>query len=436
MANGGDDGHGSRRRPCSLRCSWPAVAGRPPTRSPSRHRPVGRRRGATSCPPPRAPPAPCRRPRPRPCWRRSPPPPAGRHRSPPSLRAAVSPRSRACRTRSASPLEAATTRPTSTTPPGPGCPTRGTAPPGLIPRCTSRLRRRAHRPPRSCRPSAARAGPLCVIVDGTDHVSSGNGTDWSAPSVPDPGGPTAPADPADPGAGHPGSRHAVVSCPVPTFCAAVDNTGHVGRDGRRTLGVAPSRCRPVPRPLRSMWLGRSGSRARAPRPAWPSSGPTSSGGTAPPGPSSRRGPPRPAEPAGAAVSCPEVTSCWLVSGQAAVEWSSGRWSSPQTIDPGGNLDAVSCPTATFCVAADRSGSVAIWNGTAWSSPRHVLPASDRVHGRPHLAFLPRCRSSAWCSTATATTRPSPAAAPIGRAGPPDQTRPATTVINGSRPVPH
>ena len=266
-------------------------------------------------------------------------------------------------------------------------------------------------------------GPLCVIVDGTDHVSSGNGTDWSAPSVPDPGGPTAPADPADPGAGHPGSRHAVVSCPVPTFCAAVDNTGHaaVMVDGHwgslqvmptgpstTSLYVAgpvglscpgPSACLAVVGPDVFGWDGTSW--------AEQSSWTTPAGGAG-----------------GAAVSCPEVTSCWLVSGQAAVEWSSGRWSSPQTIDPGGNLDAVSCPTATFCVAADGSGSVTIWDGTAWSSPRHVLPASTEYTGDPTSLS---CPDAQFCmvldgdgdyTTFTGT-------APIGRAVPPTTTRPTT-----------
>ncbi|HXW38178.1 MAG TPA: hypothetical protein VEJ44_00675, partial [Acidimicrobiales bacterium] len=50
-------------------------------------------------------------------------------------------------------------------------------------------------------------GPTCVIVDGTDHVSTGDGTDWSAPVALAQGAAVAP-DPADPGPGHPGSRHA------------------------------------------------------------------------------------------------------------------------------------------------------------------------------------------------------------------------------------
>ncbi len=75
-------------------------------------------------------------------------------------------------------------------------------------------------------------GPLCLIVDGTDHVSSGDGTDWSTPISLSPG-PGLATNPADPGPGHPGSRHAAVSCPTPSFCAVVDNTGHAAvlRDG-------------------------------------------------------------------------------------------------------------------------------------------------------------------------------------------------------------
>jgi hypothetical protein len=234
------------------------------------------------------------------------------------------------------------------------------------------------------------AGPLCVIVDGTDHVSSGNGTDWSAPSALSPGpGPTPPANPADPGAGHPGSRHAAVSCPAPTFCAAVDNTGHAAVlvDGHWTslqgLPAGPSAtapyvagpvglscpttsaCLAVVGPNVFGWDGTSWAK----QPSWTT--PSAGGAT------------------GAGVSCPEATLCWLVSGKEAVEWSAaGQWLSPQTIDPAGDLDAVSCPTVTFCVAADTSGSVATWNGTAWSLPRHVLPAPTEYTGDPSSVSCP------------------------------------------------
>ncbi len=232
-------------------------------------------------------------------------------------------------------------------------------------------------------------GPLCVIVDGTDHVSSGNGTDWSAPFALSPGPGPPPANPGDPGAGHPGSRHAAVSCPAPTFCAAVDNTGHAvvlagghwsslqalttGPSATSLYVAGPvglscpavSACLAVVGPNVFGWDGTSWAK----QPSWTTAAASGAGG--------------------AAVSCPEVTLCWLVSGQVAVEWSSaGRWLPPQTIDPGGGLDAVSCPTVAFCVAADVSGSVVTWNGTAWSSPRRVLPASTEYTGDPTSVSCP------------------------------------------------
>jgi hypothetical protein len=256
-------------------------------------------------------------------------------------------------------------------------------------------------------------GPLCVIADGTDHVSSGNGTDWSTPAALAPGGAPS-SNPADPGAGHPGSRHAAVSCPAPSFCAALDNTGQVavlrsghwsslqslatGSTGTSLYVAGPvglscpgtSACLAVVGPDVFGWNGTSW----AEQPSW-----------APPGSGS----------AGAALSCPEVTLCWLVSGRAAVEWSAGHWSPEQTIDPASGLDAVSCPTASFCVAVDTSGAVATWNGSGWSPPQHVVPAATEYTGDPTSVS---CPGAAFCMVLNGdgdyTTFT--AAAPTGRPG--------------------
>jgi hypothetical protein len=227
-------------------------------------------------------------------------------------------------------------------------------------------------------------GPLCVIVDGTDHVSSGDGTNWSPPSPLPPGGPSS-ANPADPGPGHPGSRHAAVTCPSPSFCAAVDNDGHTAVLQNGHWSVPPafgagsalyaggpvgiscpstSMCAAVVGPSVLGWDGT----------AWAEQAPwtTAAGAGA----------------TGADIACPDVSHCWAVSGQVAATWVGGTWSPAQTVDPAGGLAAIACPTATFCVAADVTGSVISWDGTAWSPPRRVLPQPTEYTGDPTSVSCP------------------------------------------------
>jgi len=48
----------------------------------------------------------------------------------------------------------------------------------------------------------------------------------------------------------------------------------------------------------------------------------------------------------------------------------------------GNFRAVSCPTASFCMAVDESGNNALtWNGTSWSRPVTIDPGGFRVELR-------------------------------------------------------
>ena len=58
----------------------------------------------------------------------------------------------------------------------------------------------------------------------------------------------------------------------------------------------------------------------------------------------------------------------------------GPWSPVEPIDPHGGLDAISCPTTSFCMAADAGGSVTTWTGGSWSAPRAVLPEATDYPG--------------------------------------------------------
>jgi hypothetical protein len=56
-----------------------------------------------------------------------------------------------------------------------------------------------------------------------------------------------------------------------------------------------------------------------------------------------------------------------------------NWTKGTTIvNPGGGVNAVSCPTSTFCVAVDRTGAVSSFNGTKWSPPQTVDKSNDLV----------------------------------------------------------
>ncbi len=120
---------------------------------------------------------------------------------------------------------------------------------------------------------ACTSGPTCMIVDGSDHASIGDGTNWSTVVQLSPGPPLA-ANPADPGSASPDSREASVACTSPKFCAVVDNTGHasVHRDGSwlptQSVGT-PTGTGGRARPPRSTRPGRWGSPARPARCAWP-----------------------------------------------------------------------------------------------------------------------------------------------------------------------
>lgn len=79
-----------------------------------------------------------------------------------------------------------------------------------------------------------------------------------------------------------------------------------------------------------------------------------------------------------------VASCWaagscgaLGSDGDAYVLTSGNWAyHPTGLRPGGFTTAVSCPTATFCAAADQTGSVAIYNGSGWKVQTPPITPAD------------------------------------------------------------
>jgi hypothetical protein len=278
---------------------------------------------------------------------------------------------------------------------------------------------------------ACTSGPFCVVADGSGAVSNGDGTNWITP-VGLPSAPTLPANPADPGPGHAGSRTTAVSCPSPSFCAIVENTGTVytwrhgawltpqafgapdGPGGSTTALYAPGRvglscptataCTAVVGTAVLDWDGTQWSEESAP---WSIA----------------------ADPRGVAVACPTATLCAIVSGPVmAFRNGTATWSAPRAIDPGGQLDGISCPTTSFCMAVDAGGSAVSFDGSTWAPPVKVLPPATEYTG---IGTSVACTSDQFCMVLngdgdyTAFNPPMP-----GSESPTATTSPTTTTVPG------
>ena len=149
------------------------------------------------------------------------------------------------------------------------------------------------------------SGTVQIIVDVSAWNAPGTGTiSWGAPRQ------------IDAVQGHPNS----ISCPTPTFSAAVDSGGDV--------------------------VTYNGSTWSPPAPIDPDGGGINS------------------------VSCPTTSFCAGVDASGdAVIYDGTTWSAPARIERNGDgLGAVSCATISFCIATSDHGDVITYDGTGWSSP--------------------------------------------------------------------
>ena len=233
------------------------------------------------------------------------------------------------------------------------------------------------------------SGPLCMIVDASGHVSTGDGTNWSSP-LPLARRTAAPGRPGRPRARAPR---------IPDGRGVVPLTGPVRRGGQH---------RPHLHPAQRHLAGPAVVR----RPPWGSGPPPPPGalpgrpgrcllphhdlvhrgggharcwtGTARPGrPRPPRGP-RPWPPVRrfpVSIACPTVTLCAIVNGDAIVVRDAGKPVDPPP-DPRPRSAArrhlLSDPS--FCVAADDTGAVMVWNGSTWTGPQQVIPAATEYPG--------------------------------------------------------
>lgn len=74
------------------------------------------------------------------------------------------------------------------------------------------------------------------------------------------------------------------------------------------------------------------------------------------------------------VSCPSSSFCMAIDGGGhAVQFNGSGWSQPSSVDDGGPVepDSVSCPTSAFCATVYGDGVALTYNGSSWSQPHQI-----------------------------------------------------------------
>ena len=75
----------------------------------------------------------------------------------------------------------------------------------------------------------------------------------------------------------------------------------------------------------------------------------------------------------AAISLGATIETAVLIGEPSLASATPEWSTVQVIDQANaaTVAAISCPTASFCMAVDEEGNAMTWNGASWSSPSLV-----------------------------------------------------------------
>ena len=81
-----------------------------------------------------------------------------------------------------------------------------------------------------------------------------------------------------------------------------------------------------------------------------------------------------------AVDCPTTSFC--VAGDyfgGVVTFDGSNWSEPVSVDRrGSGITSISCADASFCVAVDWTGAALVFDGSTWSPPTQVLPPGETL----------------------------------------------------------
>jgi hypothetical protein len=97
----------------------------------------------------------------------------------------------------------------------------------------------------------------------------------------------------------------------------------------------------------------------------------------------------------AAISCPAATFCMAAdTGGSVYRYSSGSWSGPRQLTTG-TLTAVSCATVSFCAATGPSGRTYLYSGGSWSAAIQLTGAD----GNPADLKWVSCPAAGFCLAA-------------------------------------
>jgi hypothetical protein len=95
-----------------------------------------------------------------------------------------------------------------------------------------------------------------------------------------------------------------------------------------------------------------------------------------------------------AVSCASPAFCVAADAIGNVfTYAGGAWSSGTQIDPPNGLDSVSCPSSSFCAAVDRSGNAYTYISGSWSGPQPIVGGGVQTGG---TLVSVSCASSSFC----------------------------------------
>jgi hypothetical protein len=103
------------------------------------------------------------------------------------------------------------------------------------------------------------------------------------------------------------------------------------------------------------------------------------------------------------LSCPSASFCMASDGTDAVIYNGGSWSAPASIEgANGTVQALSCASSSLCAAVDFTGNsvsnALIYNGSAWSAPDPIDPNTSMYWGFTSVS----CPSASFCMAADAS----------------------------------
>lgn len=99
-----------------------------------------------------------------------------------------------------------------------------------------------------------------------------------------------------------------------------------------------------------------------------------------------------------AVSCPTATFCVAGDGYGqALTFDGQNWSAPRPVATGAGFTSISCPTTTFCAGVDSTGRAFTFDGMQWSAPAAVDSPDVRLTSVS-------CTSATFCAAVDTSGR--------------------------------